>query len=190
MTIWRLTVNEEFDNAFLIRGEKRNAFEANSVFCGIQPDPETRTIRLESGRNGFPDIMNYWGAVGSCGFIVSEKMKDLLENSFAGVTMQFIPCVCEGFPDKKVWIWNACEFHDLLDVEHSEYDTIVDLKGNTVIRKVEKYAFKPEAAKHDMFKIYLNGRPNSSPLFFTERFKDVMEQNGIKGFAYEKVCMA
>lgn len=185
MTIWKLTVNEEYNDAFLIDENGKHCYEKDSYFEEIQTMPHTRNLDIEVAEKGFSDIMNYWGTCGSC--IVSPKMKALLETYFSDLSIQFFPCSCEQYPDVDMWILNVCEYHDVLDLEKSVYKKRKKRNGEEVISFIFSYAFTEKAFELDMFKIYLNDNKSSVCLYVSDRFKAIMEENGVTGLALEKI---
>ena len=142
--------------------------------------------KIEVTDKGFPDIMNYWGTNGT--IIVNSKVKTLIEQYYPTASIQFLPCICTNYQSVQLWIWNSCEYHDLLDIDNSICDKIHNLQGKEVIKSVDKYAFKKEALNLDFFKIYLEERKYTTYLFVSDRFKRIMEENNVTGLALEKVC--
>ena len=86
-----------------------------------------------------------------------------------------------------MWIWNVCEYHNLLDIKNSICDRIHNLQGKEVIKSVEKYVFIEDAFSLDFFKIYLEERKYTTYLFVSDNFKKIMEENNVTGLALEKV---
>ena len=185
MNIWRIIKNEGYNNAVLVNENGRQCFDKSSDYMEINDAPPLRTIKIEVTDKGIPDIMNYWGTSGT--FIVNSKMKSLLETFFGTLSIQFLPCHCSQYPNLDLWILNVCEYHDVLDVRNSVCDRIHNLQGKEVIKSVDKYAFIKEAFDLDIFKIYLDDRKYTTHLFVSDRFKDIMENNGVTGLALEKV---
>ena len=85
------------------------------------------------------------------------------------------------------WILNAYKYQDLLDVKKSKYDTLINLKGEKVIRSVDKYVFTKEVYEHDIFKLFISGQKRETHLFLSDRFKQVMQENEVTGLAYKKI---
>ena len=185
MTIWKLRVNEEYNDAFLIDENGKRLYEKGIYFKEIQKSPHLRRIKIELTPKGFPDFMNYWVAQGTC--IVSSKVKALIEQYFRNLSIQFFPCICEQYPDIEMWILNVCEYHDVLDIEKCTYLEGKNLKDENIILSINDYSFTKEVHDLDMFKIYLNNNKNTMDLFVSDRFKTIMEENGVTGLALEKV---
>ncbi len=185
MNIWKVIANEGYNNAFLIDENGKQRFDKPADYMEITDSPPVRMLRIETTDKGYPDIMNYWGVNGTK--IVSTRMRALLERYYGHLSIQFLPCRCVNDPDMTLWILNACEYHDVLDVEKSICDRIHNLQGKEVIRSVDKYAFRKEAFDLDIFKIYLEDRKYTTYLFVSDRFKSIMEENGITGLVLEKV---
>ena len=185
MIIWKRIVNEEYNNAFLINENDKQIFERPADFMDYQIYPHIRSIRIEVGKNGFSDVMNYWGVNGT--FIVNEKAKSVLEQYFFCQKIQFFACHCSQYPEMNFWILNAYNYQDVLDVEKSKYDTLINLKGEEVIRSVDKYVFTKDANEHDIFKLFISGHKRETYLFLSDRFKQVMQENGVTGLAYKKI---
>ena len=175
MNIWKVIKNAGYNNAFLIDSTGKQCFDKNSDFMDINSSPALRTLRIEFTDKGFPDIMNYWGTFGTV--IVNSKVKALIEHYYGTLNTQFLPCICSNDQGSELWIWNVCEYHDVLNVKDSICDRIINLQGNEAIKSVDKYVFKEEAFDLDFFKIYLEGRKYTTHLFVSDRFKNIMEEN-------------
>ena len=185
MNIWKIIKNEGYNNAFLIDSNGKQCFDKPSDFMDISDSPPLRTLRIEVTEKGFPDIINYWGTNGT--LIVNSKVKALIECYYGTLHTQFMPCICSNSQDTELWIWNVCEYHDVLDAKKSICDRIINLQGKEVIKSVDKYVFKKEAFDLDFFKIYLEERKYNTYLFVTDKFKQLMEENNVTGLALEKV---
>ena len=142
-------------------------------YMDIGDAPPLRSLKIETTEKGFPDIMNYWGTNGA--IIVNSKTKTFIERYYGNLSIQFFPCYCSQYPKLNLWIWNACEYHDVLDVDNSVCDKIHNLQGKEVIKSVDKYVFKKEAFDLDFFKIHLGERKYTTYLFVSDRFKKIME---------------
>lgn len=186
MNIWKIVKNEGYNNAFLIDQNGKQCFDKSSDYMEINDSPPIRKLKIEVTDKGFPDIMNYWGTNGT--IIVNSKVKTLIEQYYPTASIQFLPCICTNYQSVQLWIWNSCEYHDLLDIDNSICDKIHNLQGKEVIKSVDKYAFKKEALNLDFFKIYLEERKYTTYLFVSDRFKRIMEENNVTGLALEKVC--
>jgi hypothetical protein len=185
MNIWKVMVNEGYNNAYLIDSSGKQRFDKASDYMTVSDRPPLRTLKIESTEKGFPDIINYWGTNGA--IIVNSKVKNLIEQYYGTLSIQFLPCICTNYQDLHLWIWNVCEYHNLLDIDNSICDRIHNLQGKEVIRSVKKYAFIEEAFSFDFFKIYLEERKYTTYLFVNDRFKKIMEENNVTGLALEKV---
>ena len=185
MIVWKRIVNEGYNNAFLINENGKQIFERPADFMDYQINPHIRNIRIEVGKNRFPDVINYWGVNGT--FIVTEKAKSVLEKNFSNQMIQFFHCHCSKYPEMNFWILNAYNYQDLLDVKKSKYDTLINLKGEKVIRSVDKYVFTKEVYEHDIFKLFISGQKRETHLFLSDRFKQVMQENEVTGLAYKKI---
>lgn len=185
MNIWKLSVNEDFNDAFLINESGKQCFEKDSFFKEIQDSPQIRNLDIRMKSMGFPDVMNYWGTGGTC--IVNSEVRDLIMSYFGDLSIQFVPCRCDKFTDMEMWLLNVCEYHDVLDVKKSICRKIRNFEGKEVISSVKKYVFRKEAFDFDIFKIYLSNRKYTTYLFVSDRFKNIMEQNNITGLNLIKV---
>ena len=159
MNIWKIIKNEGYNNAFLIDSAGKQRFDKDSDYMDIVDSPPLRTL----------------------------KTKTFIERYYGNLSIQFFPCYCSQYPKLNLWIWNACEYHDVLDVDNSVCDKIHNLQGKEVIKSVDKYVFKKEAFDLDFFKIYLGERKYTTYLFVSDRFKETMEENNVTGLALEKV---
>lgn len=185
MNIWKIKKNEGYNNAFLVDSNGKQCFDKMSDFMDINASPQLRTLRIDIAEKGFSDIVNYWGTNGT--IIVNSKVKNLIEQYYGALSIQFFPCICSNYPDLQLWIWNVCEYHNMLDVKSSICDRIINLQGKEVIKSVKKYVFWEEAFNLDFFKIYLEERKYTTYLFVSDRFKKIMEDNNVTGLTLEKV---
>ena len=71
--------------------------------------------------------MNYWGISGTV--IVNSKVKALIERYYGTLQTQFLPCICSNCQDTELWIWNVCEYHDVLDVQKAFATELLIYKG-------------------------------------------------------------
>ena len=185
MTIWQLRADDSYNSAFLVDINGEQCYDNGEDFLEINASPSTRELIIENSNKGFPDIMYYGGILGSC--VVSNKVKSLIETYFGKLGIQFIPCSCKHYPDVDMWILNVCEYHDVFDVENSVYKTLINHKGEKRISYINKFVFTKEAFSLDLFKIYIDGYKSPICLYVSDRFKFIMEENGVTGLALEKV---
>lgn len=185
MTIWELEVNENYNEAFLIDAEGRQIFENTASYEEMQNSPDARLIRIELGKNGFPDIMNYWVTCGT--FIVCSKVKDLIEKHFTNLSVQFFPCICKQYPDVEMWAINVYEYQNVLDISKCECRYSHNIAGEEVINSIKKYSFIEKAFEYDIFKVCLPNRKLVTSLFVSDRFKAIMEENGVTGLNLKPV---
>lgn len=185
MNIWKLSVNENFNDVFLINEIGNQCFEKDSFFKEIHTSPQIRNLDIRTKPMGFADIMNYYGTSGTC--VVNSKVRDLIVTYFGNLSIHFIPCTYSEIPDMKMWLLNVCEYHDVLDAKNSICRKVRNFEGKEVIRSVKKYVFKKEAFNFDIFKVYLSNRKYTTYLFVSDKFKNIMEQNHITGLNLIKV---
>ena len=85
---------------------------------------------------------------------------------------------------EKMYVVNVTDIIDCLDCEKSEIEYF---KSSGRIKRVLKYAFRQEKIQNTMiFKLPGTGFVNSIP-FVTEDFKNIVEENNIKGFKFEEL---
>lgn len=185
MTIWEIIANEEYNNAYLIDENGEQCFERSSYFKEIQNDSFIRDLKIETNEKGFGDKMNYWGTSGSG--IVSPKMKGLLEKYFGDLAIQFFPCKSKQFPNAEMWILSVCEYHDVLDYEKTVFSKMKKSNGEEMIIGINDYVFTEKAFELDMFKIYVNTTKMYMRLYVSDRFKRIMEENGVTGLVYKEI---
>lgn len=187
MNIWKLIVNEGYNNAYLTDSSGIQRFDPVSDFKEINDCPRTRLLKIDVTDKGFPDIMNYWGMNGTS--IVNSKVKKMMQEYYGELAIQFLPCICNQFKEHEIelWLLNVCEYHDVLDLNKSICKKTHTLQGEEVIRSVKKYVFKKEAFDLDIFKIYLGSSKYTTCLFVSDRFKKIMEESNVTGLALEKV---
>ena len=185
MTIWQLNTNGDYNEAFLVDENGEQCHDIGENYLELQPVALTRKINIETHAKGFPDIMFYGGILGSC--IVNKKVKDLIETNFSELAIQYFPCTCEEYPDNEMWVLNVCEYHDVFDNKNSVYRTLINHKGEEKISYIKKIAFKKEAFNIGLFKIYIDGYKSTIRLFVNDRFKTIMEENGVTGLNLKPV---
>ena len=185
MTIWQLRADDDYNSAFLVDQNGDQCYDNGEDFLEIKANPYIRELMIEKGTKGFPDIMYYGGILGSC--VVSNKAKSLIEYYFSELAIQFIPCSSKQYPNVKMWILNVCEYHDVFDVENSIYKTLINHKGEKRISYINKYAFTKEAFEYGLFKIFIDGYKSPICLYVSDRFKTIMEENGVTGLDLENI---
>ena len=185
MTIWNILANDDYNNAFLIDENGKQRYENGYDLMNIQIEPFVRELKIEIRKNGFSDIMNYWGFGGTV--IVSSKVKKLIETHFADISIQFLPCHCKQFPSAELWILNVLDYHDVLDISKCDYKYSHNITGEEVIRSIKKYSFIEKAFEYDMFKVCLPNRKLVTSLFVSDRFKAIMKENGVTGLNLKPV---
>lgn len=119
MNIWKVIANEGYNNAYLTDNNGVQLFDPASDFKEINDSPPTRLLKIEVTDKGFPDIMNYWGMNGT--IIVNSKVKNLIQEYYGELAIQFLPCICNQFKEHEMelWLLNVCEYHDVLDLNKS-----------------------------------------------------------------------
>lgn len=184
MNIWRISGNSNYKSCILIDNNNKQIYDPAFYFKEKQEDLSfKRKIKFIDIDCSFADISNYFGTSGT--FVINDKTKKIFETHFNHI--QFFPLICDQYPEKTFWLLNVYNYHDVLDISHCKYDTILNRKGNRVITHIDSYAFKNEVLNLDIFKIILNGKKYTIDLFVTDTFKDIMEQNNITGLRLKKV---
>ena len=121
-------------------------------------------------------------------FLVSDKLKALLE--FINTNIQFLPVRIIEKDDKVVkqyHIANIIKVVDALCLEKSQYFT-TEIEGRGTIYTVSKYgvyAEKTEGA--DVFKL---SNRQQIPIFVSEKFKKLIEENSITGISLIEIGVA
>ncbi len=185
MTIWELTIEIGYNIAILVDRKGNMYHEKCSDYFKDQNDPFIRDFKIKVTEEGFSDVMTYIGVGGA--FVVNAKVRQLIETYFGNLSIQFLPCFSKQFPDIDPWIMNVCEYHDVLDVPNCICRTGLNIDDKEVIMSIKRNAFTKAARELDIFKIYVNNEKNCFHLFVSDRFKSIMEENGVTGFALEKV---
>ena len=111
--------------------------------------------------------------------VFSQRAVDVL-TPYIKKSVEFLPL---DFPEQKFYAVNITDIIDVIDYEASEYITFKDRKK---IMMFDKYVFKEcdELLQHDIFKII--DEPVGWP-FVTDRFKDIVDANHLKGFVFKLV---
>lgn len=121
-------------------------------------------------------------------FVVSEKLKNILES--INTEIQFLPVeVVEKHQRMNVgnyYVANVVKLIDALCLEKSDYfETEIEELGT--IYTVSKYAIYEEKVNDvDVFKL-----PNHQeiPIFVSERFKNIVEDNAITGIEFLEISV-
>ncbi len=109
--------------------------------------------------------------------VIDEQAKEILM-SHIGHEVELLPIDIEGQPH---YIVNIINVIDCLDKENSE---IKYFKSNpTKIMRIVKHVFHEEHTVDSfMFKL-----PSITPMFCTQKFKDLVEQNEITGLRFDRL---
>ncbi len=142
MNIWKVIANEGYNNAFLIDKNRNQCFDPDSDFTDIKELPPTRLLKIEITEKGFPDIMNYWGMNGT--IIVNSRVKELIQDHYGCLAIQFLPCECDQFKNNEIelWLLNVCEYHDVLDLNKSICKKIIICRAKRLLDQLRNMLLK------------------------------------------------
>ena len=117
--------------------------------------------------------------------IVSKNFFDLMEET-VGETIQYLDINITNSITKEEYknykVANVTTLLDALDLENSIYD-FFELDDEKIL-SVEKYALKKEEiSNYDIFKL----EGETIPIFVSERFKKIVEENSLVGFKFLEV---
>ena len=79
--------------------------------------------------------------------------------------------------------WKGNNYADVLDLENCEYCFIM----NKFVDYIYKFSFKPTVKEYSLFKCVANGFLSTSYLYCTDTFKNIIDENNITGFLFEKI---
>ena len=79
--------------------------------------------------------------------------------------------------------WKGNNYADVLDLENCEYSFIM----NKFVDYIYKFSFKPTVKEYSLFKCVANGFLSTSYLYCTDTFKNIIDENNITGFLFEKI---
>ena len=79
--------------------------------------------------------------------------------------------------------WKGNNYADVLDLENCEYCFIM----NKFVDYIYKFSFKPTVKEYSLFKCVANGFLGTSYLYCTDTFKNIIDENNITGFLFEKI---
>ena len=160
---------EDYDNK-IVKGEFVNDWNKEIKFEYNIEDGKIFTDYLASD--------NGW-------VIVSKKFRDIMKE----ITKECIQYLdinivnsMTGEEDKSYKVANIIKLVDALDLENSTYD-FFELDDEKIL-SVEKYALKKEEiSNYDIFKL----EGETIPIFVSERFKKIVEENSLVGFKFLEV---
>ena len=120
--------------------------------------------------------------------IVSDAFYTVVDNSALSMNIQYLPVkIIDTISNAETEMYKAANILDLvdaLDLENSKYD-IFELDDEKII-SVEKYSLKASAIQGlDVFRL----KGDTIPVFVSEQMKKLIEENGLKGFAFLEVAV-
>ena len=120
--------------------------------------------------------------------IVSEKLRNLI-NIIETDSIQYLDIKIKNSETNKInytyEVANVITILDALDLENSVYD-FFELDDEKILF-VEKYALKKDVIKNcDVFKL----KVDTIPIFVSEKFKSIVEENSLIGFQFLEVKVA
>ncbi len=184
MNIWKINAQDGYRSFIRIDENGKQIFEKNFDFYDYQNEPSVRILK-DDNSGKLSDFMYYFSGSGTK--IVSNRFKEVIESWYPDLKLQFLPTFCKSITDKKLWVINAYDHADVLDLPKCKYTTSINRKGECVIDEIKEYCFKKEAFEHLIFKVIYPDRKEMLSIFATDEFIDLFESNGLIGLRKEKV---
>lgn len=184
MKIWKVKVdfgpNEDFEDIQLADTSNKFTDEfKESVYCGKRTNGKFDNVEVNIlGGNLKTDHPKLWNAYQT--MVLSKRglnaLKDILKDS-----VEIIPLQCKG---REYFVVNILNIINALNYNKSEFEVF----PSGLVVDVTKYSFLKEKLEGvNIFKIFLNDRISVTKIFVSETFKNIVEENELKGFKFEEV---
>lgn len=121
-------------------------------------------------------------------FLVSEKLRDLLEQVNTDIQYVDVRISCRGEVEenRKYYVANICKVVDALCLELSKYQSVY-VEGKGDIYLVSKYGIYEN--KTDMADVFKLDRWQQIPIFVSDSFKTKVEEEGLTGMHFVEVAV-
>lgn len=178
MNIWEMTNTSNKYFSLILKEQSKESFEfLKDKFKGESIQDEWKPLEVEIYKKSkkFSDSPIFWDAIGS--FILSNKAYNDLK-MFLEQKTEVLPLI---HPQYSYYIVNNLNVIDCLDKEKTVFTTL----SNGKIVDVENYVFRPEVLENQhIFKIK---ELKSTSTYVSDKFKEEVEKNNLKGFLFQKV---
>ena len=114
-------------------------------------------------------------------FAVNKKTKEILKN-YSNLNIEFIKITSEEY-DEELYLVHILSVADVLDLENCECILLL----NKYVNHINKYSFKPSVKEYVLFKCIVQNMLNAVCIYCTDTFKDIIDENNITGFLFEKI---
>lgn len=157
-------------NYDMLKGEKLENWDENVMFEYSNDDGHIFTDYLASN--------NRW-------LVVSEKFRSLI-GRIESDPIQYLDIKIRNSETNKIndtyKVANVITILDALDLENSKYD-LFELDDEKVL-SIEKYALRKNMiGNNNIFKL----KDDTIPIFVSEKFKNIVEENSLIGFHFLEV---
>lgn len=172
------------DAVFLEIDESSLPIDRYDVEKGVKIEHWSGSIKVSLGPSSGQRMTDYI-ANDLTWFIVSEKLKKILENTYQDM-LQLLPLKvsCDYCSiEQTVYLANPFDVVDALDLDHSKY-SVYALDENETMISIQKYALKSSAVfGHDIFRIKNDGLS----IFISDKLRKELLKNKVSGCDYLEV---
>ena len=137
------------------------------------------TLDFEWKGNNYADVYGFGNIKGV--FAVTKKTKEILQEH-NNLNIEFIKITSKESAEE-LYLVHILSAADVLDLENCEYSFIM----NKFVDYIYKFSFKPTVKEYSLFKCVANGFLSTSYLYCTDTFKNIIDENNITGFLFEKI---
>jgi hypothetical protein len=184
MKFYKLSMDMQRENDIVCHYDNDFGIQQNELIVGKKYEEWDERFKFSYNPNE-GNIATDYLANDKGWFVVSLKLKCLLEKMSTDI--QFLPVeVCEMGGEKKLnyYIANIIKLVDALCLEESEYFS-TEIPSIGTIHTISKFAvFANKTEGSDIFKL-LNRQ--EIPVFVSERFKSMIEENNITGISLTEI---
>ena len=172
MKIYRISPHSEDDQVYIDFETALDWDFISNVLDGVKVSEGdvNNSMRLKDKNRVVPDILG----TSSADFLMSEKVKVIIENNVKELDINFVPFNIE---EHNFWLLNVIGHLDCFDYELSDYSKGNNGKPNKIFDLKFKTELIPEFA---IFRI----EEDDVSLFITEKLKNLLDQVSITGVAY------
>lgn len=177
--IWKVDKNvDDYAGFFLKNENSKNTLEEKLDKGDLISNWKDIELEVHEIDKPIGDCPHLWS--GGYSLIVSERAKEIINKKYKEY-IHFLPLIYTK-QNQKFYVLNTLNIIDCIDYNKSELEKLM----NKYIIDVKKYVFNENAKKSPIFKIYLDGVIKIST-FVNDEFKNLIEENGLKGFKFTEV---
>lgn len=137
------------------------------------------TLDHEWKGSDYADIYSFADIKGT--FAINKQTKEILEKNVT-INVEYLP-ITSNESDEEIYIVHILSAADVLDLKNCKCRYIC----NNYIYEIKKYSFKPEVKEYSIFKCIKQGVIDTVNIYCTDTFKDIIDENNITGFLFEKI---